>query len=628
MREKNIVRDLMDSKAYCSLDYLAQRYQVSARTISNDIKYLTQVSKKNGFEILLKRKEGYYLKIVDKEKLLDFLQDEDIQTSPIKDRILVILTRLLSQPSYQKQDDLADDLQISRSMIKLDMNKVEERLAQYELCLNRKAHFGICVEGDYHNRKTLLMDLMDQDDYVEEKIDELIDKEKMKLIDKKLIELLRTYDLSTNYAEMMKLDRYLKITIALCKNGFVNDEQVSLNNSQYIDIAMSLKEEIERISSLDINRGEVADIAEYLRMKTKPKTVTLNYDDELKEDILKFLEEADAQYETAFLKDRDFIQSLFAHVSLLVDRLHQSISFDNPLVQEISAKYPEIFNISIKFANMLESRYKVKATQDEIGFIATHFAAHMEKEYRNKLRSFNKIAIVCSSGGGSAFLIKLKIESLFSDADVATFSFMEMEDLHRYSPDIIFTIKELQDSFNVPVVLIKELLNDEDIQKIKHMFEFCGIERKKELKLDTFHSLFHKDAFWMLDEGSYKEIIKTMSSSLVLNGYAQAGYSEYVLQREDVLSTVYSNGIAIPHPIEMCSDHNMLAVGIVKHDLKEENKVVKVIFLVNLQKGNLEIHQNISRVLFEVMQDERLVDKIRNSSSYEDFMKNISKLDF
>ncbi|MEG0737590.1 MAG: HTH domain-containing protein, partial [Longicatena sp.] len=187
MREKNIVRDLMDSKAYCSLDYLAQRYQVSARTISNDIKYLTQVSKKNGFEILLKRKEGYYLKIVDKEKLLDFLQDEDIQTSPIKDRILVILTRLLSQPSYQKQDDLADDLQISRSMIKLDMNKVEERLAQYELCLNRKAHFGICVEGDYHNRKTLLMDLMDQDDYVEEKIDELIDKEKMKLIDKKLI---------------------------------------------------------------------------------------------------------------------------------------------------------------------------------------------------------------------------------------------------------------------------------------------------------------------------------------------------------------------------------------------------------------------------------------------------------
>ena len=73
------------------------------------------------------------------------------------------------------------------------------------------------------------------------------------------------------------------------------------------------------------------------------------------------------------------------------------------MVHEISVKYPVVFNICIQFADMLEEKYHVKATRDEIGFIATHFAAHMEKELHQNLNSFERIAIVCSSGGGSAF---------------------------------------------------------------------------------------------------------------------------------------------------------------------------------------------------------------------------------
>lgn len=52
-------------------------------------------------------------------------------------------------------------------------------------------------------------------------------------------------------------------------------------------------------------------------------------------------------------------------------------------------------------------------TFDEIGFVAMHFASHMEKEKQGKLLSYNRIGIVCSSGGGSAYMIKIQIESLF-----------------------------------------------------------------------------------------------------------------------------------------------------------------------------------------------------------------------
>lgn len=628
MREKHIIKDLLASKAYCSSDELSKRYQVSVRTISNDIRYLNQISRQYGFEILLKRKEGYYLKVLDQKKLDAYLADESC-VKPSQDRITTIIVNLLLSPTYTTQDALGTQLQISRSMIKLDMNKVEEQLAGYGLKLNRRAHYGICIEGSMSDRRRMLMDLMDEHDEVERLMDEEIDTQIMKQMEQRLIEQLRVHELSTNYEEMLKLDRFFKVIMILRRHGFTEKEDHTFQKvSPYMDIAQDLKQVLENIADLKLQVSDMQGIQEMLRQKTKPKKVELEYDAQLKHDILAFLKEADKEYQTAFLEDEEFIQSLFAHVSLLVDRLHQSISFDNPLVHEISAKYPEIFNISIKFAKMLEERYRVHATQDEIGFIATHFAAHMEKEYRNKLRRFNRIAIVCSSGGGSAFLIKLKMESLFMDANIQTFSFMEMDDLRFFQPDIIFTIKELKETFDVPIVLIKELLDDEDIQKIKHMFEFCRMEMKISLHDDSFHSLFHECAFWQFEEGSYQEIISFMANELEKQGCATVGYRDFVMKREDVLSTVYHNGIAIPHPIEMCADHNMLGVGIVHHDLQENNRSVRVIFLVNLKKGNLEIHQNISRVLFDLMQDERLVERIRTSSSYEDFMKNISSLEF
>ena len=62
---------------------------------------------------------------------------------------------------------------------------------------------------------------------------------------------------------------------------------------------------------------------------------------------------------------------------------------------------------------MLHELYDVKPTFDEVGFVAMHFAGHMEKEKQQKLQLYDRIGVVCSSGGGSAYMIKLQIESLF-----------------------------------------------------------------------------------------------------------------------------------------------------------------------------------------------------------------------
>ena len=61
----------------------------------------------------------------------------------------------------------------------------------------------------------------------------------------------------------------------------------------------------------------------------------------------------------------------------------------------------------------------------------------MEKEKQGKLLSYNRIGIVCSSGGGSAYMIKIQIESLFPRAEVKTFSFLQQDELKTFQPDLI-----------------------------------------------------------------------------------------------------------------------------------------------------------------------------------------------
>lgn len=625
MREKRILNELLHSEQYCSLEYLANCLNVSTRTISNDMKYLAKDGEQHGFQIHLKRRLGYYLEIVDKQKFQMYMKQNQYHVVNGKERVDIIIAMLLMRQEFVTQETIADLLQVSKSIIKVDMSKVEKALFEHSIILIKKAHYGLTLECKSMNRKLYLLELLENKNiYVSDIIKQYHPIEKVQSFEKQFIQLLKKYELNTNYIELKKIDAFLKITILLAEKGVYSDEKCELQKNKYIDIARELKEVVEEIYHIELNDIDVLDISEYLKQKTKPINVYLN-NDGLSTDIEDFLITIDTEYHTHFNDDTEFKKGLLSHVSLLLDRLNQSISFSNPLVHELSVKYPMMFNICIRFAAMLEDKYHVKTSHDEIGFIATHFAAHMEKELFHKLKSYHRIAIICSSGGGSAFLIKLKLETIFSSSNIQTFSLLEMEEVKEFEPDIIFTIKQLDEDFHVPIVLIKELLDDADINKIKNMLQ---TDSSLLLQNKSFQSLFQKNAFFIFHEGTYSEMVTTMCKALEKEKYCEENYTNLVQQREEVLSTIYQNGIAIPHPLEMCGHRNILSVGIVKHDASEHDKKVQVIFLVNLKKGDLKLHQNISKVLFEVMSDEALIGQIRCCESYEDFMKCIAHLNF
>lgn len=625
MREAKIIEALTTCEGYLTIDYLAKLLNVSGRTILNDIKMLNQDGKRHGYTISNLRGKGYYLDIQDQQEFLKYENSLKKQNVNYKvDRIPKIIAILLLNNTYISQEFIADSLNVSKSIIKNDMDIVNEKLSEYGIQLEKKAHFGIRLVINHYTRKLAILHLYEQgNDTIVHEMDAIAGSE-FRELEKLLISLLEQNDLNINYIEMKKIDSMAKICIFSSLHHLDTDTDMAPQDAVYAKIADALNQEIKTLYDVSLSQNDIYDLALYIKQKTKRTLGKIKYPAGLEERVEMFFQKCDREYNTQFNDDSEFKLSILSHVSLLLDRLHQSISLSNPLVNEISVKYPVNFNIAIQFVQELEKAYHVTITQDEIGFIATHFAAHMEREARALLGNFNRIAIVCSTGGGSAFLIKLKLESLFVGKDIQTFSLLEENELTKYHPDVIFTISDLYGKYDVPIIKINELLDDNDILKIKNMFNLGQqnvIENTGKLVY-----LMRKDCFHIIEEEmEYEDILKMMAKNMEQLGFAEKGYEENILLRESYVSTIYNHGIAIPHPLNNCAKENVVSIGIVKSKVKGE-KDVKVIFLVNLLVDNMKLLNELTRILFEVMESEASVRYLNEATSFEDFTMRIHTL--
>lgn len=423
MRLYYIINDFLNRQDYLNLDYFVETYKVSKRTIQNDIAFLMQVSSRKGYQLHMRRGKGYLLEVVNRQLLDEFIETLKVnEIYDTKDRVYNMVAYLATQKNFISMDNIADRFKTSKTLVKKGLLEVEEFIKGYQLKLERKSHYGIRITGSMKQYKTLLNDLF----FINNEIIEDAFKEIMgdfSNVHSLLIEQIEKENLNINYNELKNVIVWLRVTVyyAYLTNE-ARVENVVKTNSWSNRIAYEMKMLLEEEYSIGINEESTALLEEKLIKNVRAKITKTSLCDRLSQDIDEFLTEIDKSYCTDFASDKEFKKSLLMHVSLLIDRLHQKISYKNTLVNEICIQYPMIFNIAFRFSDMLKEKYGVDVTNDEAGFIATHFAGHMEKERKEKIMRFNRIGVVCSSGGGSAYLIKMQLESLFSKANIKTFA--------------------------------------------------------------------------------------------------------------------------------------------------------------------------------------------------------------
>ncbi|MGL6106985.1 BglG family transcription antiterminator [Romboutsia sp.] len=628
MRESLILKELKNTCYYLSLDYFSEKLEVSTRTVRNDMKSIIGREKKHGFRIEYKSKLGYLLKIEDKEKFETYTKSlSPIQIENPEQRLDSILAILLLNDEYTTIEVLSEEFSVSRSLIKSDLNKLGLKLESTSLSLERRAHYGIKIIGSIQEKQKILARIsIKSNRKIKEYYDEFIGERKIEILQNKIRHILVKNKLDINISELEEIILkliLLKIRWNLRKNK--NAPEIKELNYTKESVVGEIIEEVFTDVQIFITNEEKDYLKEKLKNKTKNKSEIKNQEkSRLQEIIYNFFKSVDEEYKSKFLEDKEFFKLLYLHTASLIERAKRDQKLKNSFSHQMSYQYPTIFNLAIQLSRVLEQEYDIKISQDEIGFIATHIAVPFEK---NQNKSFNqkyKIAIVCSSGGGSAYLIKLRLSEIFSNAELRNFSLLDKKQVIEFKPDLIFSIADLSFEVNAPVILIKEILDDLDYLKIKESVKFVddfGISTNPK---QYFYSLFDKNHFKCINENvEYEKILKGMAQKVVDEGACELSYPNDVWEREKFLNTIYTNGITIPHPIEMTGNKNLISVAIVKSEVEYEQRKPKILFMISLKKGNLELHKHISKYLHIVMQDEDIVNELIISKTYEEFMHKL-----
>ena len=629
MRLCHIMNDLLEAKDYLSLDHFIKTYEVSKRTIQNDLSYLMQMSSRKGYQLHMRRGRGYLLEVTNRELLNDFIKSlESDRLIDTKDRNKSIAVYLAMQSDYVSMDKVAETFQISKTSVKKEMREVEELLESFHLQLEKKSHYGIRLIGAAHDCKQMLADFFfENNPFLENAMQDIL--KDFAQVNSLLVNQIEKEDLNINYNELKNVIVWLQITVFYAR---IHVEKQMFMTSKPVNaiqrIAWKMKEMMEACFDIAISAESLQEMEVVLRLNVRAKQPTVSFSDQLRQDVDLFLLDIDKLYNTAFSEDQDFKESLLTHVSLLIERLHQKISYKNTLIKEICIRYPMIFNIAIRFSDMLKEKYNVEITHDEAGFIATHFAAHMERERKSRILRFNRIGVVCSSGGGSAYLIKLQIESLFSQADVETFSFLQMDELERYHPDLIFTIMPLDRDFAAPVIYIKELLDDLDLMRIRQVLQYDNCDSLSIADANSYlYSIFDRHFFQIRKSDDYPALLQEMAQQIEESGYGGEHYAQYVMERESYMSTIYMNGVCIPHPIEICANRNLISVCILEEPICYEDKQASIIFMVSLTKEDYEVHKDITKKLYQLMNDEKRLQRVLRNRTLEELLIVMKELD-
>lgn len=618
-------------KPHTSIDYLASTLGVSTRSIRNDIKQLN--SELNGIAMLVNEKgKGFYLQVKNEQKfasLMENMEAESKSSDTPKGRIAYIFDRLLHKENQITMDDLAHEMNIGRSTLVNELKKAKVSLEAYNLSIVGKQSHGIFLDGNEINLRFFILDNIY--DYLFE--DFALDDD----VKNEIVRISNEFDLeSTTQKALLQfvnvmLDRMLKDHPLI----ELSDKHKELIDTNDFKIAKRIAEMIEAKLPIKIPEYEILFITIPIAGRRTPTNNRTMAEITIPEDVTRLLNNIVEQLgfnKQVIQENQTIFEDLQYHLTFMLNRLLYGLRLKNPLLAEVKEKYPLAFKLAQLAGDVIEREYKVKVSDDELGYIAFYFGVFIAKS-ESEVKKINKAAVVCGTGRGTSKLVSMQLErvlkqnteiDLYSDVDISK------ELLSEY--DIIFSTVKLAVKTETPIVMINEIFDEHSVaKKIEEVMYVHHLPfNNNDVHSSFIKKLVDKDKFFVLNsEKSYKENVYDMVHALISKGIFDSGYHQRLIEREKKGSLVFDNYIAFPHTHNTLSSKIELAIGVFPKAVTADNKKVKIVFLLGVpEQESINTEHLLVKIYDEIIRianDKALLSNLIKSTDYDDFMEHYEK---
>jgi transcriptional antiterminator/mannitol/fructose-specific phosphotransferase system IIA component (Ntr-type) len=501
-RQRRLAGELLTETDPVTVSELASRLKVSPRTIRYDLDALLPWFGEQGLQLSKKPRRGVQV-IGSGERIQSALRQlASLGGNPYRhplrpaERVRFILSHLLKHPDKTRIQDLADRLGVSRGTLLSDLKAVEAKLADHQIRLRRIPGHGLKLDADEFRWRqaaaSFVLSGMDP-----EQLDHLLrtvgdraraapDPSFASLLPEGLTAAIESVLTDFDWGPTLSLSdrayRGLTVHIALAvlrlKEGqgvsLPPDRLAELKQKREFRVAKRLFCALEERLGVSVPESEIGYLALHLLgAKRGPAPMQDSFREEadppLQEIAGRMIRIVSETLRIPLYLDKELAEGLIAHLKPVLARLKYGLPLDNPILDDIRTRYPQIYAASQKAAFWLGKVVGCPIPPGEAGYLAMHFGAAVTR-VKGQTFSSRRILLVCASGLGTAKLLESTLRSELPGVEwIGTTSVKRVaEKIKDGGVDLVISTVNLDPPpEDIPVVRISPLPGRREIMQLK-----------------------------------------------------------------------------------------------------------------------------------------------------------------
>lgn len=326
------------------------------------------------------------------------------------------------------------------------------------------------------------------------------------------------------------------------------------------------------------------------------------------------------------LRNDDLIDRLALHIGHLVTRARYDSPSRNPLQKSIKSSYPLVWEIAVFIASTIQREREIAIGEDEISYIALHIGSHLERQAQSKNRA--TATIVSPSYYDVHIVMRESVEKMLG-GEVSIESVITRTDVRQsdITTEIVITTIPLPFEMDA-VVLVQPFLTESDIDAVRRAASRARRIRRRSAIREQLLKYFRPETFFRnLNHTSPEDMIRGLGASLLSLGIIDEEYIDSAIERERMSSTVFVDGLAVPHAMSMTAERPTIAISVnVQATLWGEQQVNVVAFIAFAASGREEF-QAVFEQIVDVFSDRgHLNDVIKNSHDFDQFIETLVRI--
>ncbi len=498
-RIRQILNFLLTKKSTVTDQEIAEALGISKRTVLREMEEVGRIIKEHGLTYVRKKGEGSRIEGEEEQKealrrkLAEGTDTTETDKTRRRNRLRL---ELLRSPEPRKLFYYSNLFGVSEATISNDLEALDKWATENHLTIVRKPGFGVRLTGNEKSYRSALQQVLNESmkneglQEVGENIYNLMNEEILSGVGQTLEEVDAPYLKKLTNDAYLGLMIHLAVAVERIKLGeLVEPEEVyDASMEEGYEIAKTIAEALEEAFGIRIPETEINNILLHIRGAklhyTSGEPVQADMDsEELMEIVNEMIDTFDAEFAGEMRYEEDFIRGLMVHLEPAIYRMKNGMSIHNPLLEEIRAEYPGMFENCKKAAAVIEKRTGLAVNEAEIGYLCMHFGAAGEKiQSRKKKRRTVHIGVICASGFGLARLMLAKLRAKLSDRDVILAAYGSDEISQHIITKTDFFISGINvDRLCVDYVMVSPLITQRDLLQIDvKINEYAEMPKKQE----------------------------------------------------------------------------------------------------------------------------------------------------